>query len=279
MGWLLYVKVKTVETYPKISCVMVTAGRPDKIRRSIRCYLRQIYPDKELIILSQGKENINKELSNYVKSLELSDIYFFTAPENLSLGGMRNLGVELTHGDIICQWDDDDLSHPFRLAKQFNALSADGVLVSAYQEHLKWFEDTNEIYWIDWSVEVGEDRRYLHGTSMYRKETFCDCGNMLYPEVGPQSGREEDWNAIKKILGKGRIAGIREGYHYIYTYHGDNIYWRSHHELVLRKRVYTKDELLARKLVIELALRECGVDRQVRVCSNDGVAFEFSPEI
>lgn len=258
------------EPYPKISCVMVTVGRPDKIRRSIQCYRRQLYPNKELVILSQADDCVNKELCK----LAVEDIHFFTAPKTLSLGGMRNLSVELTQGEIICLWDDDDLSHPFRLARQFNAL-ADGVSASAYQEHLKWFEDTDEIYWVDWSIEVGEDRRYLHGTSMYRKEIFCKCGNMLYPEVD----REEDWNAVQNILKLGNMAGIREGYQYIYTYHGDNVYWRAHHELVLKKRVYTKEELLDRRSLIELALIECGVDRCVKVCSTNGVAFEYSPEV
>lgn len=267
-----------MEAYPKISCVMVTAGRLDKIKRSIRCYLRQTYANRELVILSQGDEVANKQIAEYVYSLHDDSVHFHTAHPRLSLGCMRNLSVSISQGDIICLWDDDDLYHPFRIAKQYNALIGEDVQASAYQQHLKWFEDTDEIYWIDWSVEEGEDRRYLHGTSMYRKSVFHNYNSMLYPERGPQSDREEDWNAVKKILMLGRIAGVQEGNHYIYTYHGNNIYHRAHHELVLQKRVYTHDELCSLQSVIERSLKDCGVDRPVKVCSLTGVAFEFYPE-
>jgi glycosyltransferase involved in cell wall biosynthesis len=255
---------------------MVTTGRFDKIRRSVRCYLKQIYPNKELIIVSQGTNDVNRNIRDYVTLLG-NNIYFHTAPPRLSLGGMRNLSLELTHGEIICQWDDDDLSHPLRLARQFGALVSDGIVASAYQEHFKWFEDTGEMYWVDWSIETGEDRRYLHGTSMFRKQLFHTCGNLLYPDTGTQSNKEEDWNAVKKILQIGGIAPVRDGYQYIYTYHGNNVYWRAHHELVLRKRVYTTEELLERKPIIESALRECGVDKKIKMCSINGVAFEYEP--
>ena len=266
-----------MENYPKISCVMVTTGRIEKVRRSIECYRRQTYPMKELVILSQGNDEVNRNLSDYIRLLQLPDISFITAPETLSLGGMRNTCIELTQGQVICQWDDDDLYHPFRLMRQYNALVGDGVIASIFQEHLEWFEDTDEIYWIDWSIEEVEDRRYLHGTAMYWKDTFCAAGNLLYPEYGLQSGREEDWNAVQWMLTRGRIAGVRDGYQYIYTYHGNNIYWRAHHELVLQKRVYTKDELLARRPLLERSLRECGVDRPVKICAIDGPVFEYVP--
>ena len=267
-----------MEVYPKISCVMVTNGRPEHVRRSVACYLRQTYPVRELVVVSQGTPAVNEELRAYLTSLARPDISFFQAPTELSLGGMRNLSVELTQGQVICQWDDDDLSHPLRLARQYNALMSDGVVCAAYQQHMKWFEDTNEMYWIDWSVEQGEDRRYLHGTAMFYKDTFCRLGNMMYPDFGPQSAREEDWNAVQKMLKRGSIAGIVDGYQYIYTYHGNNIYWRSHHELVLQKRVYSKAELLERRGSLTQALRDCGVDRPVKLCALDGPAFEFRPE-
>lgn len=261
---------------PKISCLMVTLGRPAMVHRSTACYLKQTYPNRELVILSQGGPEPNEEIRSYVSSLGRSDIHFITAPAALTLGAMRNLSIELSTGSYICQWDDDDFHHPLRLSTQYGNLLQDGVVAALYMEHLKFFETTGEIYWIDWSVEVGEDRRYLPGTVMFPKIVFHKFKNLLYPESGRQSNREEDWSALQKFCSLGRIAPIRAGYQYIYSFHGDNTYWLEHHQHVLKKRVYSTQDLLERKGSIESALTACGVGRCV-IRSLSEVAFIYEP--
>jgi glycosyltransferase involved in cell wall biosynthesis len=276
MVWFLYTGGK-LELNEKISCVMVTAGRPHLIERSLDCYIRQTYPHKELVVLTQGSPETNAVIRSIIQRKNRPDIKLHEAPQSLSLGGMRNLSIELTHGSVICQWDDDDLSHSSRLWRQYRSLRGDDTIATAYQEHLKWFEDTDEIYWVDWSIETEEDRRYLHGTAMFRKKAFTDCHNLLYPEYGNQSQKEEDWNAIQKLLKHGKMKGIREGCQYIYTFHGNNIYWRDHHALVLQKRVYTSEEVLLRRDFITEHLRDCGVNRPVKICAISGPVFEYQP--
>lgn len=251
-----------MEKYPKISCVMITQGDINKIRQSITCYLKQIYPYKELVILSQCKDNVNRNIRQYIHEIH-PDISFFVVPESLSLAGMRNMNIELTRGEVICQWNEDDFSHPLRLIRQYNALNGHRVVASMYQEHLQWFKDSDEIFWVDWSIENLEDRRYLYSTSMFLKETFCKLGNLMY------SGQFPDQESIKKILELGKIAGIKDGFHYIRTCD------EKDYELLLRKHVYTAEELTVRKKMIERSLNECEFGRSAKICSSQGVAFEL----
>lgn len=262
---------------PKISCLMVTTGRLGLLQRSVGCYVRQTYPNRELVILSQGKDADNQAIRSYVDSLGRDDIQFVSAPSTLTLGAMRNLSIEVSTGTILCQWDDDDIHHPHRLVTQFNALSQDEVSASLYMEHLKYFETTGELYWIDWSIEVGEDRRHLAGTAMFRKSLFYQAKNILYPEHGVQSTKEEDWNVLQKFCEHGRIASVLQGYQYIYTFHGDNTYWLEHHRFVLKKRVYAVEELLYNRRFIEDALRSSNIDKKVNVRSLEGTAFVYDP--
>ena len=261
---------------PKISCLMVTTGRTEMIRRSTECFLKQTYPHKELIVLSQGNNIVNDKIANYFESLNRKNIQFIRAPECLSLGAMRNLSIELSTGTVLAQWDDDDFHHPLRLTTQYSALNQQGVVASLYMEHLKFFETTGEIYWIDWSLEIGEDRRYLPGTAMFPKSVFYRFDNLLYPESGRQSSREEDWNVLQKFCSLGKIAPVRAGYQYIYTFHGNNTYWLEHHKYVLKKRVYDEKNLLGHKKLIINSLELCNTG-PANVCSLNGPVFAYEP--
>jgi glycosyltransferase involved in cell wall biosynthesis len=257
--------------FPKVSCVMATTGRLELIRKSVACFLAQTYAPRELIVLSQGDASRNKQVEDYLKSLNRDDIQFITCQPSMSLGAMRNLSIELTTGDVICQWDDDDLYHPLRIQTQLNVLLGSGIAACAYQQHLKLFEDKNELYWIDWQSMPQEFERYLCGTIMFPKSIFYQCGNLLYPD----QRREEDLSVLLKIMNFGRIAPVVQGYQYIYVYHGNNTYWREHHALVLEKKVLGKSELLARRNEIEQSLRLVGLTSRTAVRSLFEDAFIY----
>lgn len=261
---------------PKISCVTVTNGRVALLKKAIHCYLSQTYGNKELIVLSQGSNEVNIQIRAHIDSLQRRDIQFISADPKMSLGAMRNLSIELTTGEVICQWDDDDLYHPFRLSNQFHRLSQ-GAIAACYRQHLKYYLHTGEMYWIDWSIEKQEFERYLPGTIMFWKQIFYNSYNKLYPEVGECCGREEDLCLLQRFLNEGKIADVDDGHQYTYVYHGNNIYWLEHHNLVLAKRVFNNDELLARKSLLEETFRVVGIDQPVKVRSLEGTAFEYTP--
>ena len=110
------------DSLPKVSCVMVTADRSALCRRAIWCYLQQSYPNKELVILDNGRETIEPLLDDFPNS-EFRYRKIVKTPE-ITLGDLRNMALEMATGEfIIPQWDDDDWYHPDRITLQVDKLN------------------------------------------------------------------------------------------------------------------------------------------------------------
>ena len=264
---------------PMITCVMVTRGRLELMRRSIACYTKQTYANKHLVILSQGDRATNDNIRAYIASLGRADIEFLDAPPDITLGAMRNTSVELATGEVVCQWDDDDLSHPDRLATQYRTLIGDDRrMASMYCDFLKYYRTSGELYWCDWSNERLPQGRYICNTLMFYKRDF---GNIVYPEKGPQCQVEEDLNVLNQLLGRGEVGKVFAGWQFIYVFHGSNVYDIEHHNHTLNtatgKRVLNPEQLGERRWLIEETLRLTGIDRTVRVRGLEGDAFTFTP--
>lgn len=105
---------------PKVSCLMVTADRKRFVKRSLLSYRRQTYPNKELIIVDDGKEELEELLAGFPPQ-EITYLKIEKKPENV-LGYLRNITLENATGEFITQWDDDDWYHPDRIRAQAEAL-------------------------------------------------------------------------------------------------------------------------------------------------------------
>lgn len=264
-----------------VSCLTVTAGRSDLIGSAIRCFLAQTYSFCEMVIVSQGTSDQNSIIKDMISGHD--NIYLVEAPRHLTLGAMRNLSVELAHGEIMCQWDDDDWYHPDRIMTQFRHIRS-GAVASLYSKYLKYFSDTQKMYMIDHLrgsddyLELCKTHKYktfLTGSIMFRKHCFHDCKNRLYPEGGPQSSKEEDLNVLQKLMKLGDVSSISSGHQYCYVYHGGNVYQRRHHEMLFHKKgTATQNELIDSKPHIEKILSLAQVENVVSVCSTPLLNFD-----
>lgn len=271
-----------VDYLPKISCVCVTKNRPYLLKKSIRCYIHQNYQNKELVIISQGDPESNEEIQNYLKEVNRNDISFFIMPDLASLGSLRNTSIEIATGELICQWDDDDLYHPDRLITQYQAIrKSDRNLASIYCDFLKFFAETKELYWCDWSDKYDFSHKFLCGSIMFYKKVF-NMFEVFYPEFGDQSCRQEDLNVLEKIITKGKISPIVSGNHYIYVYHGKNTYEIEHHKLTLNDKwgfkVFDRDAILYNKQLLEDTFKKVELNEKIKVCSLKELVFEYDPE-
>jgi len=266
--------------YPNISCVCVTKDRPHFIKNTIKLFDIQNYTKKDLYIISQGSEKSNIFIKNYINSLNRKDIHFFTIQNNVSLGYARNAVVELAKGPIICQWDDDDIYHPCRLTTQYDNLRKSSKnLASLYFNFLKYFYQDKKMFWCDWSNEEEISHRFLCGSIMFKKEVFYMFDN-FYPSTGSQSDTEEDLNVLEKILNVGEVAGVKEGYQYIYVYHGDNVYDLDHHNLTIDtswgKKIFDKEKILNNKKNIQSSIELLPhTFRPVKMNSSEELVFEY----
>ena len=259
----------------------VTEGRPDLIVNAISCYYSQTYKNKELVVVSQGTVFENSIIRELVECVE--GAFFVDAPSNLSLGAMRNLSIELTTGDIICQWDDDDFYHPQRLMSQYKRLRGRSV-ACLYTQHLKYFKDKNQMYWIDYKrgtddyVSVAKRcpyKKFLTGSVMFLKDCFYQYKNNLYPEWNC----EEDLDVLQKLMKLGSVEEVNDGHQYVYVFHDGNTYDRHHHEMVFHKKhIFTSDELLERRFLLEDSCDKMGL-RQIDFCTSPIVDFDKDDQL
>lgn len=149
-------------SYMRISCIMPTYNRERFIARSINCFLNQDYADKELVIINDGNN-----IANLVPILP--NIRVLTLDKKTVLGEKRNIGIQLSSGDYIAMWDDDDWSASNRLSFQLEALQKDlnktiCGLSSVYYHDIQ----TNEVYLFSYP-----GKQYLvDGTALFKRSAY-----------------------------------------------------------------------------------------------------------
>jgi len=95
--------------YPLISAKCITYGRVEMLEESLHSFLQQDYPGpKEMIIVNDYPEQTLKFDHPEVKIYNISHTFN-------TIGAKENFATELCNGEIICQWDDDDVALPNHL--------------------------------------------------------------------------------------------------------------------------------------------------------------------
>lgn len=192
---------------------MLTQDRPELAKRAVECFRTQTYLNKALLVWDTSTE------MNPAKRLNVGQFapdiqHAFYGPQDYAIGALRNHAIqggtsevvctvavnkELTGpADIIVHFDDDDWSHPKRIAEQVALLQSSGADVVGYNEML---------FWRTRGVEVGEawlysgpTTRQALGTSLcyWRKTWEARPFNPQLPRVGPgQKGGGEDWEFLR----------------------------------------------------------------------------------
>ena len=211
---------------PKISCLCATYNRLEYLKKSIDCFCSQTYPNKELVIVSEGNKEYKDAVLAYVSHLSRSDIImeFLDNDGSYNLGKIRNISMKLASGQALCQWDDEDLNHPERLWQQFDHMVGNDAQVSFFTDQLQLFSQSGEMFWLDWTQNAqaknkeDETLYLIPGTKMMFQDS-----RFSYPESGPEASAGEDSILLEQIYNSdvkiSRFSG--KGYLYIYCFHGD----------------------------------------------------------
>lgn len=104
--------VKTASSYG-VSCIMPIADmrRRNIARACVNRFLLQQYPDKELIIVNATGTTLLDTQHPLLTEVMINN-------PALSIGAMRNMGIQQATKPWIAQWDDDDYRDPHLLAYQ-----------------------------------------------------------------------------------------------------------------------------------------------------------------
>ncbi len=201
---------------PKVSCVMVTADRPELCARSVWCYQQQTYSNKELVVLDNG----HSSMGHLLEGLPADEVHYkkIERTPNLILGDLRNQALDMASGEfIIPQWDDDDWYHPNRISLQVEALQKghDACALAGTLMHV------NQLPYFD-KPYIGLLPNGVPPTIMHRRDD-----SIRYPSLP----RTEDTVYVNEWLARSYVQLPADAsYLYIRSFHGSNT-WEVDHFL------------------------------------------------
>ena len=117
---------------PLVSCIMPTFNRRQFVPLAIAYFLRQDYPNRELIILDDGDDAVRDLVPDDER------IRYVRLDGRMSIGAKRNRGGAEARGPILASWDDDVWMAPWRLSYQVGALTEYGADVVGLDNMLEY---------------------------------------------------------------------------------------------------------------------------------------------
>ena len=173
---------------PLVSCLCPTMpGREGFLDRALACFAGQDYPYLEMVVIC------DLGMARRYGGSASRPVRMVASRAGLSLGEKRNLGVQWADGQIICHFDDDDVSQTDRVSHQVSLLRNSSKAVVGY--HTITVEETRSIQVMEASGERPGARWWIMhvpgggaaGTSLcYRKEWA------LRHPFPPVTGGEDD---------------------------------------------------------------------------------------
>lgn len=212
--------------HPLVSCIMPTANRRVFVPWAIDYFMRQDYPEKELVIIDDGTDVVADLVPDDVR------VVYQHLQSRHRVGAKRNVACEAARGEIIVHWDDDDWHAPHRLRYQVGELlraDADicGITNSFYYDissrrawHYRY--SANQRFWLSGStlcfrrdfwlehrfadINVGEDSRFVWSGNPRRMIALADStfhvGMIHSSNVSPKQTHGSCWHPFdaEKLL-------------------------------------------------------------------------------
>jgi len=191
---------------PLVSCICPTYNRPPQyqhlLEEAIESFLRQDYPNKELIIINDcpGQELICDEPSVRVVNV---------AERFSSIGAKQNAAIDLARGELIAPWDDDDISLPWRLSLSVERLGD----ADYFNPRCYWFLD-NEGLHFDHSMG------YANNASLFRRAAFEGVGGYPSESFGADAALDAAFSGLAHVVDplRGNKELTRDEWFYIYQW-------------------------------------------------------------
>jgi glycosyltransferase involved in cell wall biosynthesis len=262
---------------PHVTCAMITRDRFEMARASIACYLNQTYPQRDLLIVCESSPGERQTLAEYLATLRRPDIRMIHFPSGEHpLGALRNISFANAEGELVCQWDDDDLHHPDRISKQVDYMLEHECAACFLSDQLQYVARTRSLYWCDWR-QASRVRRWapcIPNTLLCKRES-----GVRYPETGAESQRSEDLYFMLGLFESQPVAILDgRGTLYLYITHGTNTWNEEHHLRIVRVTGLGVEELRRRRPALESALEQYLLEAGTVVRGqDDSVAFVFEP--
>lgn len=212
---------------PLVTCIMPTADRRMFVPQAIRCFLRQDYPNAELLILDDGVDPVD----DCVPSAER--VRYVRLGRKLNVGAKRNLACERASGSFILHWDDDDWYPSWRVSAQVKALNEGGADICGTSQLLYYEAATGRA----WRYAYGGGRSpWVAGNTLAYRRSFWE--RRRFPDVRVGEDTRFVWGATDA-----RVCDLAEPSLCVATVHAantspkstDGCFWRPEHGDEVRK--------------------------------------------
>ena len=202
-------RAEVARVNPLVSCLMVTRGDAELMAFSVDCYARQTWANRELIVVTEPEAVPAVEAM--LAASGAPNCFIAPIAGKQALGDLRNAAIARARGDIVMQWDDDDLQDPLRIALSVSVLLQSGAAAVAMARWLIW--------WPARRVAAISYRRHWEGTlAVWR----------AHAPVYPAYPRHEDAVAVRHLLETRRTAVFDAPLLYVYAVTGQNT-WDADH--------------------------------------------------
>jgi glycosyltransferase involved in cell wall biosynthesis len=175
---------------PLVSCLMPTYNRAPHhlhlVEEAVESFLRQDYPNKELVILN---DTPGQRLVCHADGVRVVNVDKRIA----SLGEKRNKLCRLASGDLFAPWDDDDISLPHRLSQAVERLcqcaTEHGIVHHASPQH-HYFNPQRSWWLHGQTLHHDHSHGYCHNASIFTRAAWAAVGG--YPAVSGSEDAEMD---------------------------------------------------------------------------------------
>ncbi len=210
-----------VESGPKVSCLMPTHDRQQFVPQAVAYFLRQDYPNRELILVDDGEP---------VRDLIPDDprVIYVRLRDRTSTGAKRNLAAEIAQGEVLVCWDDDDWFGPGRLSAQVGPILRGEAAITALGRSPFYCVPTGQFWRCTQRVHARMFfKQVIGGTIAFRRAAR--------PRF-PDSSEAEDAAFLKTLLRAGeRLVPVPNRDLFVYVRHEANT-WRFQEGRVFDRR-------------------------------------------
>ena len=150
---------------PLVSCVMPTCDRRVWVPQAIQYFMRQDYPERELIVIDDGSDPVADLIPDDPR------VRYIRLSQRRTIGAKRNIGNEHARGKIVVHWDDDDWMADRRLSYQVRTLLDQDVDICGLRTLLFWDVAQQR----SWRYEYPHDQRpwVADATFCYRRDFWA----------------------------------------------------------------------------------------------------------
>ena len=199
------------ETWPMVSVIMPTRGRPELVRESLAGVAGQTYPGEIECFIVHDQEPPDEELQ--ALGTPRCRVHVLTNTHAPGLAGARNTGLDAGAGEFVATCDDDDVWHPTKLEAQIRLLLDEPELL-VVGSGIRLLLPGKTVDWpgraerISYSLLLRNRVKELHSSTLVmRREAFAKAGR--YDEELP-GGYAEDYDWVLRAARAGKIGMVTE---------------------------------------------------------------------